>query len=90
MLSYDRLSRKPTLFKSFTRTSVKQLDDIYKIMESISKTRDKTLLTIREIGRKSCWGWLVDDVSNWMLKTGLSIIMVLAYYRPYTSHIPIS
>ena len=29
MVSYDRLSRKPLLFKSFTGLTVKEFDDIY-------------------------------------------------------------
>ena len=29
LLSYDRLSRKPLLFKSFTGLTVKEFDDIY-------------------------------------------------------------
>ena len=31
MFSYDRLSRKPLLFKSFTGLTVQEFDDIYMI-----------------------------------------------------------
>ncbi|MDN5847002.1 MAG: hypothetical protein L0H53_12095 [Candidatus Nitrosocosmicus sp.] len=34
LLTYDRLSRKPMLFKSFTGLSVEQFDDVYKEIES--------------------------------------------------------
>jgi len=34
LLSYDKLSRKPLLFKSFTGLSVQQFDDIFKEIES--------------------------------------------------------
>jgi hypothetical protein len=34
LLSYNRLSGKPVLFKSFTGLSVQQFNDIYKIIES--------------------------------------------------------
>ncbi|MER5175039.1 MAG: hypothetical protein ABJB76_02935 [Candidatus Nitrosocosmicus sp.] len=30
MLSYDRLSKKPLLFRSFTGLKIKEFDDIYK------------------------------------------------------------
>ena len=71
MLSYNRPSRKPTLFKPFTGPSVKQFDDFYKVIESeYARHEIKPYLIIRETERKSCWSWLVDDVSNWMLMSG--------------------
>jgi hypothetical protein len=74
LLSYNRPSRKPTLFKPFTGPSVKQFDDFYKVIESeYARHEIKPYLIIRETERKSCWSWLVDDVSNWMLMSGLSL-----------------
>ncbi|KAA2282193.1 hypothetical protein [Candidatus Nitrosocosmicus sp. SS] len=34
MLSYDRLSKKPSLFKSYTGLSVQQFDSLFQIIES--------------------------------------------------------
>jgi len=34
LLSYDRLSKKPSLFKSFTGLSIQQFNDIYKEINS--------------------------------------------------------
>ena len=39
LLSYDRLSKKPLLFKSFTGLTVKEFDDIYN--KEITKRYDK-------------------------------------------------
>jgi DNA-binding transcriptional regulator WhiA len=39
LLSYDKLSRKPLLFKSFTGLSVQEFDDIYN--EQITKKYTK-------------------------------------------------
>ena len=62
MLSYDRLSRKSALFKSFTGLSVKQFDDIYKViyqnilskheikrLSHNKRSRDKELLEIVDV-----------------------------------------
>ncbi len=50
MLSYDRLSRKPLLFKSFTGISVEEFDDIYK--KEITKKYDKHELKRLSFKRK--------------------------------------
>ncbi len=39
MLSYDKLSKKPLLFKSFTGLTVQEFDDIYE--KEIAKRYDK-------------------------------------------------
>ena len=39
LLSYDRLSKKPLLFKSFTGLTVQEFDDIYN--KKIAKRYDK-------------------------------------------------
>ena len=39
LLSYDRLSKKPLLFKSFTGLTVQEFDDIYD--KEITKRYDK-------------------------------------------------
>ena len=83
MLSYERLSRKPRLFKSFTGLSVKQFDDIYKEIESkYEKYEIKRLSTKRkyrrerDIGAGRRFKLLVKD----------RVIMVLVYYRLYITY----
>lgn len=81
MLSYDRLSRKPHLFKSFTGLSIQQFDDIFKIIESkypkyeikrLSFSRNR----VRAIGAGRHFKILVKD----------RVIMVLVYYRLYITY----
>jgi hypothetical protein len=57
LLSYDRLSKKPLLFKSFTGLSVQQFDDIYKIIESkYAKYEIKRLSSTRRNKRERAVG----------------------------------
>jgi len=81
LLSYERLSRKPRLFKSFTGLSVKQFDGIYKEIESkyekyeikrLSSRRNRE----RDIGAGRHFKLLVKD----------RVIMVLVYYRLYITY----
>ena len=81
MLSYERLSRKPRLFKSFTGLSVKQFDDIYKEIESkypkheikrLSYTRNRE----RDIGAGRRFNLAIKD----------RVTMVLVYYRLYITY----
>ena len=81
MLSYERLSRKPRLFKSFTGLSVKQFDDIYKEIESkyekyeikrLSSRRNRE----RDIGGGRRFKLVVKD----------RVILVLVYYRLYITY----
>jgi phosphodiesterase/alkaline phosphatase D-like protein len=44
LLSYDKLSRKPHLFKSFTGLSVKQFDNIYQKIEKYANHETNYLL----------------------------------------------
>ena len=81
MLSYDRLSRKPVLFKSFTGLSIKQFDDIYKEIESkYSKYEIKRLSSKRrrerDIGAGRRFKLVVKD----------RVVMVLVYYRLYITY----
>jgi hypothetical protein len=80
LLSYDRLSRKPRLFKSFTGLSVQQFDDIFKIIEpKYPKHEIKRLFSIkreRDIGGGRRFKLLVKD----------RVIMVLVYYRLYITY----
>ena len=81
MLSYERLSRKPRLFKSFTGLSVKQFDDIYKEIESkyekyeikrLSSRRNRE----RDIGGGRRFKLVIKD----------RVTMVLVYYRLYITY----
>ena len=81
LLSYDRLSRKPRLFKSFTGLSVQQFNDIFKIIESkYAKYEIKRLSNKRNreraVGAGRRFNLLVKDM----------IIMVLVYYRLYITY----
>ncbi len=82
MLSYERLSRKPLLFKSFTGLAVKEFDDIYKKeitkryegheIKRLSKRKDRE----REIGAGRHFKLDVRD----------RFLMILVYYRLYTTY----
>ena len=85
MLSYDRLSRKPLLFKSFTGLSVKQFDNIFKEIQSkypkyevkrLSPSRKGRRRRERTVGAGRHFKLLVKD----------RVIMVLVYYRLYITY----
>ena len=83
MLSYNRLSRKPCLFKSFTGLSVKQFDDIYKVIESeYEKYEIKRLSTKRKYRRERDMG----AGRHFKLVIKDRVIMVLVYYRLYITY----
>ena len=75
------MSRKPHLFKSFTGLSVKQFDDIYKIIESKYENYEIKRLSYkrnreRAVGAGRSFKLLVKD----------RVIMVLVYYRLYITY----
>ena len=81
MLSYERLSRKPRLFKSFTGLSVKQFDDIYKEIESKYEKYEIKRLSYkrnreRDIGAGRHFKLDIED----------RVILVLVYYRLYITY----
>lgn len=83
MLSYDRLSRKPLLFKSFTGLSVKQFDDVFKEIESkYPKYEIKRLSSRKERRRKRTLG----AGRHFKLVVKDRVIMVLVYYRLYITY----
>jgi hypothetical protein len=69
LLSYDRLSKKPLLFKTFTGLSVQQFDDIYK--EIKSKYRKYEIKRLSSKRRKRDIG-AQGDTSNSLLRIELS------------------
>jgi hypothetical protein len=70
------------LFKSFTGLSVQQFDDIFKEIESISKTRDKASFFQKRKKRKRAVG--AGRHFNLLVKD--RVIMVLVYYRLYITY----
>ena len=81
MLSYERLSRKPCLFKSFTGLSVKQFDDIYKEIESKYEKYEIKRLSSRRNRERAIGGG-----RRFKLVIKDRVIMVLVYYRLYITY----
>jgi hypothetical protein len=83
MFSYERLSRKPLLFKSFTVLTVQEFDDIYNI--KIAKKYDKheiQRLSKRKKDRERDMG------AGRLFKLDLEnrFLMLLVYYCLYISY----
>jgi hypothetical protein len=80
LLSYDRLSKKPLLFRSFTGLSLQEFDNIYK--KEITKRYHKhelKRLSNRKENRERKFGagrHFKLDVKN-------RFLMLLVYYRLY-------
>ena len=83
MLSYDRLSKKPLLFKSFTGLTVQEFDNIYD--KEITKRYVK-----HEIQRLSKRKYRKRDIGavgrHFTLDTRDRFIMLLVYYRLYITY----
>jgi hypothetical protein len=82
LLSYDRLSKKPTLFKSFTGLTVNEFDDIYdKEVEKRYDNHEIQRLTKRKDRdrRLGAGRPFRIDIKN-------RFLMLLAYYRLYITH----
>jgi len=82
LLSYDKLSRKPLLFKSFTGLSVKQFDDIFKEIESKYPKHEIKRLSSRKERRERA----VGAGRHFKLLVKDRVIMVLVYYRLYITY----
>ena len=83
LLSYERLSRKPLLFKSFTGFTLQEFDDIYK--NEISGKYEK--YEIRRLSNKK------DNMErefgagrHFKLDVKNRFLMLLVYYRLYITH----
>ena len=85
MLSYDRLSRKPLLFKSLTGLSVKQFDNIFKEIESRYDKYEINRLSSRK-GRRRRRERAVGAGRHFKLPVKDRVIMVLVYYRLYITY----
>ena len=83
LLSYDRLSRKPLLFKSFTGLSVEEFDGIYD--KEITKRYDK--YEIQRLSKRN-----KDRERNigagrpYKLDLKNRVLMLLIYYRLYITY----
>jgi Helix-turn-helix of DDE superfamily endonuclease/DDE superfamily endonuclease len=85
LLSYDRLSRKPLLFKSLTGLSVKQFDNIFKEIESRYDKYEINRLSSRK-GRRRRRERAVGAGRHFKLPVKDRVIMVLVYYRLYITY----
>ena len=82
MLSYDRLSRKPLLFKSFTGLTVKEFDDIYD--KEISKRYHRH--EIKRLSNRNDRERSIGAGRHFKLDVKNRFLMLLVYYRLYTTY----
>ena len=81
MLSYDRLSKKPLLFKSFTGLTIKEFDDIYEeITKRYGKHELKRLFERKNRKRK------IGAGRHFILDIKDRFLMLLVYYRLYITY----
>jgi hypothetical protein len=82
LLSYDRLSRKPILFKSFTGLSVQEFDDIYD-KEIVKRYHDYEFkrLSKRKNRKRS-----IGAGRSFKLDVKDRFLMLLVYYRLYITY----
>lgn len=79
MLSYDRLSKKPILFKSFTGLTVKEFDDIYDRKISKRYCRHE----IRRLAKRKDRERSIGAGRHFKLDVKNRFLMLLVYYRLY-------
>jgi hypothetical protein len=82
LLSYDRLSKKPLLFKSFTGLTVQEFDDIYnkEIIKRYKKHELKRLTKRMDRKRK------IGAGRHFKLQLKDRFVMILVYYRLYITY----
>lgn len=83
MLSYDRLSKKPLLFKSFTSLTVREFDDIYdrEIATRYDKHEIKRLSDRKDSRERS-----IGAGRHFKLDVKNRFLMLLVYYRLYITY----
>ncbi len=84
MLSYDRLSRKPLLFRSFTGLTVKEFDDICK--KEMAKRYDKHEVPRLVSKRKGIRERGLGAGRHFKLGVKNRLLMLLVYCRLYITH----
>ena len=77
LLSYDRLSKKPLLFKSFTGLKVQEFDDIYE--REIVKRYDKH--EIKRLSKRKTRKRAMGAGRYFKLDVKNRFLMLLVYYR---------
>ncbi|MER5175886.1 MAG: transposase family protein [Candidatus Nitrosocosmicus sp.] len=82
MLSYDRLSKKPLLFKSFTGLTVKEFDDIYN--KEIIKRYDKH--EIKRLSKRKFRKRKYGAGRHFKLDVKNRLLILLVYYRLYITY----
>ena len=83
MLSYDRLSKKPLLFKSFTGVTVEEFDNIYD--KEIIKRYDEHEIK-RLSKRKDTREREVGAGRHFKLDVKNRFLMLFVYYRLYITY----
>lgn len=83
MLSYDRLSRKPILFKSFTGLTVKEFDGIYdnEMAKRYRRHEIKRLSSRKDSRERS-----IGAGRHFKLDVKNRFLMLLVYYRLYMTY----
>lgn len=82
LLSYDRLSKKPVLFKSFTGLTVQQFDDIFD--KEIMKRYDK--YEIQRLSKRRDRKRSIGAGRPFKLDLKDRFVMLLVYYRLYITY----
>jgi hypothetical protein len=82
LLSYERLSRKPLLFKSFTGLTVKEFDDIYN--KEIVKRYDKH--EIKRLSERKFRKRKFGAGRHFKLNVKNRFLILLVYYRLYITY----
>ena len=82
MLSYDKLSRKPNLFKSFTGLTVQEFDDIYN--KEIAKRYEKH--EIKRLSKRKDREREIGAGRHFKLDIRDRFLMLLVYYRLYITY----
>jgi DDE superfamily endonuclease/Helix-turn-helix of DDE superfamily endonuclease len=79
MLSYERLSRKPQIFRSFTGLDVPEFDEVYDALESGYDDHERERLSRRK--RKN----EIGGGRPFKLELQNRLLMLLVYYRLYVT-----
>jgi Helix-turn-helix of DDE superfamily endonuclease len=82
LLSYDRLSKKPLLFKSFTGLTIKEFYDIYK--KELSKRYSKH--EIKHLSKRKNRERSTGAGRPFKLNVKDRLLMLLVYYRLYITY----
>jgi hypothetical protein len=80
MLSYERLSRKPKIFRSFTGLDVSEFDEVYDVLESQYHDFERKRLS-REGKRKN----EIGGGRPFKLELEDRLLVLLVYYRLYVT-----